>query len=648
MESLTTLQLGTLRADVQEEVDRWHEAFVKITGSVTKAFPAIAAALGSTEGTVRERYYKWKGGGKVALVNRAKVPGFSLAVDDGQVHEDTFEHFRQLCIENGRKLAPAYKKIVRQFFADDDIPGVPHGTNRTRLLPGWTRSNFYKHAPSKFELKAARQGLRAASEFRPLVYTTRKEMYFFQELQFDDVWHDVECSLLDRLQRVRPLQLGAMEVFSACLFDWCIKPRIKRDDDTRTNLGPNDMLFLLGAIFGKYGHNPRGTRLNCEAGTAVPPEAAIDLINKLSGGEVIVRIGKATSEPAFLGQFAGVAKGNFRTRALIESFWSVTHNETGDRLTFPGQTGSHARVNAPEDLHGRGKEMDLMLRAMPALPLWVMQNLRKPLPEFNEAMRAIGEINERLNRRGIMPGTEHKIEGFVEAGLVTTDFDVPGIGLVSRAEFESRLTDRSDAEKEAIIKLCVSRARRMAPREVFDSRRSELKRWRPEAVAKLLYPARYEGVVRVGKDHLVTFDDEDISPEPLRFLAHHFSPGDEFEAVCNPMVPEFLFIYDARPAHRGAWLGVLKHWGRVSKMDTEAMGHRIGEAEKVKRELLKPLVQLGDRIAKQRAADLEENNAALKMAGEEIAAAANAPAEPVADSTAELLARINAPLPTEE
>src|SRR6202012_2364125 len=111
-------------------------------------------------------------------------------------------------------------------------------------------------------------------------------------------------------------------------------------------------------------------------------------------------------------------------------------------------------------------------------------------PEFNEAMRAIGEINERLNQRGIMPGTEHHIEGFVEAGLVTTDFDVPGIGLVSRADFESRLQGKTEAEKNAIIALCAPRARRMAPREVFDDRRGELKRWRPEAIAALLYPAR--------------------------------------------------------------------------------------------------------------------------------------------------------------
>jgi hypothetical protein len=241
----------------------------------------------------------------------------------------------------------------------------------------------------------------------------------------------------------------------------------------------------------------------------------------------------------------------------------------------------------------------------------VFQNLRKPLPEFNEAARAIGEINERMNRRGIMPGTEHSIEGFVEAGLVTTDFDVPGIGLVTRADFEARLKDRPPEEQAAILALCKAQARKLSPREAFDKDRSVLIPWRREALAQLLYAARREGVSRVTKNHLVVIDDRDVAPSPLRFLAHHFSPGDEFETVINPMVPELLFIYDARPNRRGAWIGTLKLWGDVNRADTEAVQRRIGMAEQVKRELLEPLHEMAGRLAKNRAEDLEHNNAVL-------------------------------------
>ena len=625
-----TLSLSRLPAADQSDAARWHDALSAIGKPIGQCLATLALDYGVSPQSARRKYDAWRARGISGLVNAARHPDFAPS-RQGALHPDTTEYYRQLCIENGRKCRTAFKKLCREYFAGADIPGLDLSTlptinSRDSLPPGWTYSNFSRFAPTQFELNAARQGLRAAAEYRPLVYTSRKDLHFFAELQFDDVWHDVECSLVNRSQRVRPQQLGAMEVLSACLFDWCIKPRIRRDDDTRVSLNPHDMVFLLAAIFGKFGHSPLGTRLNLEAGTATLPGAVIDLIHRLSGGQVKCRVGETSNSPAFMGQYPGASKGNFRTRALIESFWNLTHNETADRLQFPGQTGSHARINAPEDLHGRSREMDIILRAMPALPDRVIETLRMPFPEFNLAVRAINEINERMNQRGIMPGTDHAIEGFIEAGLVTTDFDLPGLGLVTRSEFERRLQDRTPAEKDAILSLCIPRARKLSPREVFDagirgqlpSQTSQtsptsqtLVRWRPEALAQLLYLTRRDGVQRVGRDHLVTFEDQDISPEPMRFLAHHFSPGDEFETVCNPMAPDILFIYDARAAHRGAWLGVLKSWGRVSKADPIATGHRIGQAEKVKRELLAPLARLGDRLATQRAEMVEHNNNAL-------------------------------------
>lgn len=650
--NIDLLTLARIPEEDRSEVRRFAEAFGAINGPLKTALAGLAADLGSTVPTITRKYYAWKARGLAGLVNGSRHPEFRPSRDEGNVSEETYQHYRQLCLENGRKCRTAFKKLCREFFDGKQIPGLAPGTDRLALPPGWTCSNFSRHAPTKFETKAARLGLRAAAEFRPLVYTSRKEMYFFQELQFDDLWHDVESVLLDRQQRVRPQQLGSMEVLSACLFAWCLKPRIRREDDTRTNLGPHDMLFLLAAILGKHGHNPRGTRFNCEGGTAVPPDAAIDLLHKLSGGQITVRVGETRNDTAFLGQYPGQAKGNFRTRALIESFWNLTHNETADRLQFPGQTGASGHDTKPEDAVGRGKEMDLILRAMPALPEWVFQNLRKPLPEWNEAMRAIGEINERMNQRGIMPGTEHAIEGFVEAGLVTTDFDLPGLGLVSRADFEARLKDRTEAERQAIIALCQPRARKLSPREVFDSRRHELTPWRPEAIAQLLYPAHRDGVVRVTKNHLVVIEDKDVSPAPLRFLAHHFSPGDEFEVVINPMVPDLLFLYDPRPNRRGAWIGTLHLWGSVNRADPEAVAKRIGQAEHVKRELLGPVVAAGDRLARQRAEDLERNNDLLATRGEPHTAAERAAADFVAAegpaAAEDILAAPEETIPAEE
>lgn len=631
------LSLARVPETERAEAARFAAAFAGVTPPVTRSLRVIATRLGCPYGTAVRRYYAWRERGINGLVNAARNPEFAPS-RQGTLAPELLEHYRRLCIENQRKCRAAWRALCREFFEGKDIPGLAPGTDRVSLPAGWSYTAFQRHAPSAFELKAARQGLRAAAEHRPLVYTSRVGMHFFEELQFDDVWHDVECVLLDRAQRVRPQQLGAMDVFSACLFEWCLKPRIRREDESRVALGPNDMIFLLACIFGAYGHHPQGTRLNLEAGTATLPDWVIDAIHRLSGGVVRCRVGKVSAAASFLGNYGGQAKGNFRLRALIESHWNLTHNETANRLVFSGQTGANSRTNAPEDLVGRSKEMDVLLRALPALPGWAVESLRKPLPEWNEARRAIAEVNERMNQRGLLPGTEHVIEGFVEAGLTTTDFDVPGLGVVARGEFERRLEGRSAEERRAIEALCVAKGRRLSPREVFESRRGELVKWRPEALAQLLYGARRDGVVRVTKRNLIEIEDQDISTEPLRFLADHYSPGDEFEVVLNPMAPQLLFIYDANPNRRGSWLGVLKQWGTVSRADSEALGRRIGAAEAVKRDLLRPLAQLGDRLSRARAEAAEHNAAVLRQVSAEAAPAAAAPTA-VADCTAELLAR---------
>src|SRR5690349_9365278 len=117
MQTHTILKLAGVRADVRDEVDRWNDAFENINGPVTHAFEEIAAALGASVNTVKGKYYAWLKTGRLALVNKAKCPGFEAIPADDGVSEDTFEYYRQLCRENGRKCLPAYKKMVREFFA---------------------------------------------------------------------------------------------------------------------------------------------------------------------------------------------------------------------------------------------------------------------------------------------------------------------------------------------------------------------------------------------------------------------------------------------------------------------------------------------------------------------------------------------------
>lgn len=603
----------------------------------TARLKELVTETGLPYGTLLRKFYSFQRAGVLGLVNARTHP--DLVREKSAITPETQEFFATLCIENQRKHRPAWRALCRMFFAGEDIPGLPPGTPREELPAGWSETTFRQFAPTRFEATSARLGLRAASAFRPLVATTRSQMRFFEELQVDDVWHDVQCVMMGQRQVVRPLQLGVMDVFSACLVQELIKPRVTLEDGSRTNLDANDMVYLFAGLLGQYGHHPAGTTFNCESGTAAPPDALIDLVHRLSGGAVKFRVGKANNFSAMLGSFPGVGKGNFRLRAVIESYHNIAHNETANRMLLDAQTGLNSRTAQPEDLEGRTKEMRLVLAAVPYLPEWVVKNLRKPMPEWHEALRAIQEVNALINRR-----TQHDCEGFVEAGLVETEFTLPNLGTLSREDFEGRLARIPDpAQREMFQAMAEPRARKLSPWEVAQQRRGELHRWKPHELALLLYLARREGVVRVRQDHLVVIQDAELAPGKLLFDASRHAPGEEFECAINPAVPDLLFLYDARAAHRGAWRGVLRSIHRAPRTDTEAMAAAIKESESTKHLLLARVKQLGSRLAERRLRVGESGIEELREVVAEMETALvnhdTPPPRPADDCTSDLLQR---------
>lgn len=600
MESpLTPIELALLPADLRAEVDRWHAAFENVRKPVTKALRDLATAFGTSYATVVRKYYAWQRHGPRALVNASKNPDFGL-VRITSFGRETFDYYHTLCLQNGRKCKPAYRKLTKMFFAGEPIPGVPCGTPRTHLPAGWNYPNFQRHGPSKFEAKAARIGIKAAADHRPLVFTTRAGLQVMQFVMFDDVWHDFEVVVLGRRERCRLLQLHAHDLFSACQFARGIKPRVRHDDDSAaTGFVLKDMIFLVAYVLGRFGHNPNGTTFVLEAGTATLPDAVMDLITRLSGGKLRFHVGAVEGGRAFAGQYLGRGKGNFRLKASLESSHNLLHNETADLLKFPGQTGSNARLNAPEELHGRQKDADKLLLCLAALPVVVREKLQFSFLEVTQAIWAVEEVCEAMNRRGSLPWwDDHEIEGFVEAGLTTTDFLLPGIGTLTHEKFMAL-----DAPKrEAVLAVAQTRARKLAPREVFDAGVPALRRWKSEELALLVWHARRDEPVEVGKNHLIEFQDKSISPEPLRFLAHHLPVGEKFEAALNPMDTSELYVYSGD----GRWLGALEHWGRIRREDTDALERRMGAAERVKNELLRPVRDTALTLAK---TERDENNA---------------------------------------
>ena len=81
-------------------------------------------------------------------------------------------------------------------------------------------------------------------------------------------------------------------------------------------------------------------------------------------------------------------------------------------------------------------------KAMAALPAERAAMLRLPFLEVNQAKWLVEEITERINQR-----TEHDLEGWLEAGLTTMDFELPDIGVISAQKFLAM-----PADKQAMLK----------------------------------------------------------------------------------------------------------------------------------------------------------------------------------------------------
>jgi len=583
-----------LPAEVRTEIELWLKELSRVAKPIQKSLAAAAARMGVSLKTARRKYDTWRAARRFgsshwrSLINRSKVP------EDRKLDREFIAWWQGLCNQNGRKCAPAYKEFVRIFLAGEPIPGIEVTVSRQKLPLGYSYDNLIRYRPARFELIAARLGRSAAAGFRPKVFTSRVGLAVGQRIIFDDLWHDFKVVTLGQRRPMRLLQLHAHDLFSACNFARGLKPRLE-DEATGRNVGlkENEMLFLVAHVLAEFGYHPDGCVLMAEHGTAAVRDDLEKLLFDLTMGRVTVERGGVEGLSAFAGQYGGARKGNFRFKASLESSGNLIHNETGNLIQFPGQTGSNSRVNKPEDLHGRERHAEALMKAMTALPPERARHLRLPFLEVNQAKWLVDEIMERINQR-----TDHDLEGWLDAGLTTMDFELPDIGRISAQKFFAMDTERQNV----IQKVAKPVPRKLSPREVFDLGRSRLIRLRPEQTAMLLRNVAGREVT-VGRDHLISFEDEAISPEPLRYLAHHFAPGDKFTIVVNPMSPHTAHLFNAR----GGWVGVIDAWQTVRRDDVEGLKRQMGAARKIEAELLAPLAATGAKLIQQRLDDAQHN-----------------------------------------
>jgi hypothetical protein len=583
------------------EIERWRPRLESLGRPIQQSLAALARELGVSPSCARKRYDAWRTHGWRGLAGGARAKGALLGharwSESGPAPEFA-EWYRQLCLQNSRKNAPAYRKFVRLFHEGELIPGLEWATNRRRLPRGFSEENLRRFCPTTFERTAMSIGRKAASAFRPLVYTSRAGLQVGQQVMVDDMWHDFKVVMLGQREPMRLLELHALDVYSGCLFAHAVKPRLWDElAEKSVGLKQNEFLFFLLWLLCQHGYHPAGTAIIGERGTATLSAADAAVLHEVTGGLVTFDGGVVDRRAAFAGAFAGVAKGNFRIKAALESLGNLSHNEEADRLLFPGQTGSLARVNAPEELPARERHERFLLSACAGLPAEVREGIRHDFIEYHQSVLAVARVWERINRR-----TDHALEGFDEEGLTRVDW-LSEHGLVSAADYAA-----AAPEKQLWIRQThAPRARLMAPQEVWERGRPGLVRLRPEQAARVL--ARAHGhAATVGRDHLIAFESSEIAPGRLRYRADRWAPGDRFRVVVNPFHPEVAHLFD----EHGAWCGCAPAWERAGRLDLDAQAERRREASEIEARLLGPVARAGARETQHRLENARSNAALIE------------------------------------
>ncbi|HMP73858.1 MAG TPA: hypothetical protein PKE55_11410 [Kiritimatiellia bacterium] len=599
---------------------------------------------------INRRYYAFKADGLLGVTKACYRAKFE---ERPKVTKHEIELFRWYMQRNQRcKFKPAHRQMIRDLHEGAvfdhigswldlwrrDFPGqqpppiCPHD-----FIPkGWSYSNFMLYKLTKFEQVAASVGRQAARNLRPLVFTTRVGLEVMQYVIFDDVWHDAEVNLLGVNRRSRrPLELAALDLYSAHKFAYGLKPMIQEGDKWK-QLTARDMLFLVAHVLCNIGYRPGGTIFVLEHGTACLPGWCIDIIRKLTAGMVDINQSGIDRRASIPGLYDGPAKGNPNFKAALESRHALSHNEMADQFLIPGQTGKD-RNHAPEESAGRSTYNETLIRACAAMPEHLIEQIRWPITPFHSYANFFHQVTQRIEDR-----TNHTIEGFEQAGLVKWMFRLsPGI-----APLDGSIYDQASPEERAAFDVILRKPgnvihRLMSPREVFETGRPTLKRLPHYAVPMILGPDGARPVT-VGDNAMIVISDEDLSIETLRYTNEMITPSGRIEilppgtcwqAHVNPFDPRLMYISKSG-RDEGAFLGVCKLWETVSRADLEEVKRMQAESAKFEGRLLRPLARRGAAITRAAAQDRANNAHVVQLAH----AAAGATAKPrsEADDIAEI------------
>jgi hypothetical protein len=564
---------------IRAEVEAWKKELLPLLdgtrtrGGLVRSLEQVADRMGVSPATAQRKFYAARAHGWKGLVNRSKLP------KEQKLPAAFVQYWKRLCEENQRNCRQAHKILIHKWrHTDDAVPGypTPPPASVNGIPYGWGYKNLMLHKPTKFELELARRGRTAAANFRPLIMTTRVGLQVGQFYMCDDLEHDLRTNYVGvNRQALRPLELGVFDLFSGCKAGYGLKPMIEGDDGAKQKLKERDMRFLIAYMLTAFGFRMDGTTFVVENGTAAIRADLEAVLYDCTGGAIKVQRGSMEGAPALHGWYEGRGKGNFRVKAHLESLHSLVHNVTA---MLPGQMGMD-RNHSPEELHGRMKVNNTLLKALEKLPVEKQNLLKLPVLHFQQFHGILDAIYRSINAR-----TDHDLEGWEEAGLVTQEYriHVEDKRWLPMEMLARMPPDRREAVTALIEQPGLSRCRKLAPVEVWEQGRKALRRL-PMHVVPAILGKDLAVERRLGRDGVFTFEDRDVGACTFRYLGRALNregyevllrDNEVYQTWQNPIDPSSLLVSDAR----GCFIGTCRRIEAVRRDDVEALHKAMGDA----------------------------------------------------------------------
>ena len=597
---------ATLPAAAKDELRSWVKWLSPLISAGKKpkglmaALEQIGRMSGTSTPTARRKWDAYWTEGWKGLVNR------SLAGPEWQERSNTeagiarrpeFLQFVRLTFEqNQRGSRSAWKFVLKkrwqQWRATGDtrfaIPGYdtpPPAAEGFDHPAGWSYENLMKQASSRFELKASRIGRAAAYDERPLNYTSRVGLWVGSHYMLDDMWHDFFVNSLSEGQAGRPLELFSHDLYSARKVRWGVRVRVKGDDGKYKGLEERMTRLILAATLFLDGYSPRGTVIVAEHGTAAISAAVEAALCECSGGLITVSRSGMQGAVAHGGQYPGIARGNPRHKASLESSNNLVHNAFAH---LPGQTGKDV-LSRPEGLGALLTENATLLRAYAKLSPGRAALLEFPLLDVRQWHGLAHDIYGQIET-----DPEHNLTDWAQCNHLVQQVWVEG-GWRDLPDFRT-LDDLTRERLTAALGAGTvpTHSRHMTRREVWDQGAGELIKLPGHGVWDILQADL--GAERTVTANELAFKDAEIDSGTLRFstrgvnaFGHPVDLADRtaYRVVVNPFAPDTAFVGDRAGRYVGEFCAIVRPT-RAGEGDP-SMQQAFGAVAKREAELLTPL-----------------------------------------------------------